>query len=263
MLTLIADRLVLKPTQHPVAAEGKSRRLVKTEEGHIEAWTQCIGATSSHDVAVFVLKFGGTGGRAERASYHPLDCWPDLSGEVWSVNPPGYGGSSGRATLRTLAAAGRAACQEIMAVANQRPVIVTGNSLGTVTALHVAARFQVNGLILRNPPPLRQLILGKFGWWNLWLGAALVSRQIPEHLCSIENAARCTAPALFVSSGKDRVVPPPYQAKIIHAYAGPKRLLRLRESDHATALSEAEQRRYLRRLGWLREQAIDVAVAHS
>jgi len=43
-----------------------------------------------------------------------------------------------------------------------------------VAALSVAARRPVAGLVLQNPPPLRQLIMGHYGWWNLWLVAGAV-----------------------------------------------------------------------------------------
>jgi len=33
-------------------------------------------------------------------------------------------------------------------------------------------QFKNADLILTNPPPLRQLIMGHYGWWNLWLAAA-------------------------------------------------------------------------------------------
>ncbi len=36
----------------------------------------------------------------------------------------------------------------------------------------------VAGLGLRNPPIPSQVVLGRFGWKTLWLGAALVAGQI-------------------------------------------------------------------------------------
>jgi fermentation-respiration switch protein FrsA (DUF1100 family) len=73
---------------------------------------------------------------------------------------------------------------------------------------------------LHNPPPLPELILRRHGWWNLWVLALPTAVQIPEALDSIENARRVTAPALFLSSTGDRVVPTYYQDLIAKAYAG-------------------------------------------
>lgn len=257
MITQIADRLILQPTRNPISSFGKDRRVIEYANGHVEAWTQRIGTTTTDDADVFVLKFVGTDERAERTNYQPLSCWPDLKGEVWSVNPPGYGGSSGRASLRSFAAAGRAAYDEIVRVADGRPLVLMGTSLGTITALYLAARYPISGMVLRNPVPLRQLIVGKHGWWNLWVGAMLVSTQVPDSLCSIRNAARCHAiPTVFVGSKRDRIVPPDYQARIVKAYAGPKRIMRLRKANHSTPMNAIEQIRFRKELGWLRERAL-------
>ncbi len=236
---------------------GKQRRVIHYENGHVEAWTQRIGTNKRSEADVFVLKFAGTDERAERTNYQPLSSWPDLKGEVWSVNPPGYGGSSGRASLRSFAAAGRAAYEDIVRVADGRPLVLMGTSLGTITALYLAARFPISGMVLRNPPPLRQLIVGEHGWWNLWVGAMLVSTQVPDYLCSIRNASRCHGiPTVFVGSARDRLVPPQYQARIVKAYSGPKRIMRLRKGNHSTPMNAMEQIRFRNELGWLRRQAL-------
>ena len=255
MITQIADRLILQPTTNPVSSFGKERLAISCESGTIEVWTQRIGATRSEDADVFVLKFVGTDERAERTNYQPLSCWTDLRGEVWAVNPPGYGGSTGRASLRNFAAAGRAAYQRIADVAAGRPIIVMGTSLGCITALYLGAHFRLDGLVLRNPPPLRQLIVGEHGWWNLWVGAMLVSTQVPDYLCSIRNASRCNVPAVFVGSKRDRIVPPGYQVRIVKAYAGPKRIMRLRKANHSTPMNPVEQIRFRQEMDWLRQRA--------
>ena len=253
---LIADRLVLRPTRHVVEASGKTRRKISFRRGHIEAWTQRVGTHDLDEVDLFVLKFPGRAGRAERATYHPVDYWSDLRAELWSINPPGYGGSTGVASLRTLADAGRAAYLDMAALANGRPIVLMGNSLGTVTAMYLAARFEVAGMVLRNPPPLRELIVGQHGWWNLWLGAWLIALNVPQQICSIRNARDCRCPAVFLCSRKDEVVPAVYQDRVIQAYGGPYRLLNLQEADHAGSLNLEEQREYQRHLQWLRELAI-------
>jgi predicted alpha/beta hydrolase family esterase len=253
---MIADRLIMKPSRHRLAALGKQRESVPFRKGELEAWTQRIGTIDSDEADVFVLKFHGTAGRAERATYHPMDYWTDLRAELWSVNPPGYGGSSGTATVRSLAESASAAYLELSRRADGRPIIVIGNSLGTVMALHLAANFPVAGLILRNPPPLRQLIVGRYGWWNLWLGAMIIAQKVPREICSVRNASQVNCPAVFVSSCMDQTVPATYQERIFRAYTGPYRLLRLENADHATPLTLNEQREYSRHLDWLRDEAL-------
>ncbi|MCP4193622.1 MAG: alpha/beta hydrolase [Planctomycetaceae bacterium] len=255
---MIADRLILRPSQHSISTTEKSRQMLPFGRGSIETWIQRVGTNRPEEIDVFVLKFSGTAGRAERATYHPLDYWTNLRAELWSVNPPGYGGSSGTASLKTLADAARCVYAEIKAIAADRPIVIMGNSLGTVSALYLASQFDVAGLILRNPPPLRQLIMGRHGWWNLWLGSTIISRKVPLQLCSIQNAQACRCPAVFLSSRQDETVPAIYQDKVIQAYGGPSRIVKLKEADHATSLNLVEQREYSQNLEWIRHAAIPV-----
>lgn len=256
VLARTADRLVLRPSRQPIDCNGKQRRLIDCACGTIEVWTQSVGCCDPDQADVMVLKYVGMAGRAERANTTPLEYWPDLRGQVWAVNFPGYGGSSGQASLANVAEVARASYRAIADAAPGRPVFVVGNSLGTLSALLVAARFPTAGLILRNPLPLRELIVGRHGWWNLWLGAALIAGQVPAELCSIRNARSCQAPAVFISSQRDRVVPRSFQQKVIRGYAGPRRVVRLGDADHASPLTSHQHVALARRLAWLRGQAL-------
>jgi hypothetical protein len=246
MWSWLADRLILCPTRDRIATEAR-RRWIEWDRGRCEAWVH--GADGDRPPDLVVLKFPGTAGRAERSTSHPADCWSDLSAEVWTVNPPGYGGSPGRASLRNSVLVARAAWNAATQAAHGGPVLVTGNSLGTLSALYLAAHVAVGGLLIRNPVPLRELILSRHGR----LASGIV-RQVPAELCPIRNAARSRAPAVFVSCGQDRVVPPVLQHQVIRAYAGPHRVVRLADADHADPPGDWEQREYIRQLAWLREQ---------
>jgi pimeloyl-ACP methyl ester carboxylesterase len=135
-----------------------------------------------------------------------------------------------------------------------RPIAVTGNSLGCVSALYLAARHAPAGLILRNPPPLREVMLARYGRWPLKPGVAWLARQILPELCAIRNAALATAPAVFITAQQDRVVPPSCQQQIVDAYGGPKQMLYLPQADHHTPLTDEESAQYGQRLDWLRRQ---------
>jgi pimeloyl-ACP methyl ester carboxylesterase len=255
MLAQIADRLVLRPSRDTLEAEGKTRRVVKYDGGRLELWLHCAGDSEDRKADLWVLKLPGSAGRAERATEHPADHWTDLRVDVWTMNPPGYGGSSGRASMRSAAAAAEAVLAEMRPLAGEKPILVFGNSFGAASALRLAASQQVDGLLLRNPPPLRQVFVSRARWWNLWFGPKFLSRYVPEELDSIRNASRVTAPAVFLTSGKDRMVPPDCQRQVIEAYAGEKQILNMPEADHATPLEEDEEAHYLRLLDWLRQRA--------
>ena len=254
LLSRLVDRLVLQPTRHPLPPEGKSRRLISFGEGQLEVWTHRVGGADGREPELFVLKFPGTAGRAERSTDHPADCWPDLCVELWAVNPPGYGGSSGKARLQELAPVARTVYQELQRHAAGRPVLVTGNSLGCASALHLAATLPLAGLILRNPPPLREVIVGRHGWWNLGLGVRLLVRHIPAELDCIRNARRAQPPAVFITSGSDTLIAPNYQRLVLDIYAGEQRVLVLPDADHATRMTSDEERQYRELLMWLREK---------
>ena len=259
-LARLADRLIFQPTCDAIAAEDKSRSLIRFGDEHLELWSHRREGVDVESAELFVLKFPGTGGRAERATEHPADVWSDVRVHLSAFNPPGYGGSSGRPSLKTMGDAAAAALDEVQRMADGRPVVLTGNSLGGVSALHLAATRNIAGLVLRNPPPLRDVIVSRFGWWTFWLGAGLIARQVPKHLCAVSNAGCSRVPAVFVSSGRDRVVPPRYQRQIIEAYAGEKRVVRLADADHACPLSEEEEAEYARHLHWLKGRVLGRAI---
>lgn len=212
---------------------------VPYRRGELEIWHQSHGCDSASDAEIFVLKFGGTHSRAERSGSHPVDFWPQLPTVTWAFNPPGYGGSTGNARLRSLGDAACCAFDAIHREANGRPVLVSGSSLGAVIGLYLSARCPADGLLVRNPPAIREVILRRYGWWNL--GAHWMGSGVPRDLCSLRNAANSSMPALFVTSGKDRIVPPDCQQQVFDHYGGPKRQLHFDRAGHDTPLTPRQR----------------------
>jgi pimeloyl-ACP methyl ester carboxylesterase len=253
MLARLTDRLVLCPSRDPLPLDDKVAELFPYGKHHLEVLKMRAGSGSPQ---AFILKFGGNGSRAEKAEAHPGDAWPHLNAEVWAINYPGYGGSTGRASLKAMVRTADMIYDHLRQVAGDKPILVTGNSIGTTCSLYLAARRPIAGILLRNPPPLKQLIIGEYGWWNLSLGARFVAAGVPRELDSIANAARATVPAVFLTSGRDRVVPPLYQQRVIEAYAGPKRVVRDPEADHSTPLAAEIEPDYRAALEWLEQAAL-------
>ena len=228
----VADRLILFPSTHAVAAPGAETVQVSTPDGgSVQVFTaRSRGAASEPDA--FLLVFVGNADRAERGVFYGIEQAEGRSVEVWAMNYPGYGASTGPPRLTKSGPAALATYDARRARAGDRPIFISGGSLGTTAALHVAARRPVAGLILANPPPLRQMIVRRYGWWNLWLVAGPVALQVPSDLDSVAHARRCKAPAVFVLAGSDTVIPPAYQKMVVDAYAGEKRLVNLPDADH-------------------------------
>jgi len=171
------------------------------------------------------------------------------------VNYPGYGKSTGPRTLRALAEASLAAFDALRATAGTRPIFVEGFSLATVPALYVAGHRDVAGVILQNPPPLRQLIMGRNGWWNLWLLAGPVAAGVPKDFDSLANAQMSKCPAVFLMAERDNTVPIAYQQRIAAAYAGPTRSIVQANADHADPLSPADEAKLHEAMDWVFGQA--------
>jgi len=249
-----ADRLILYPSTNPLQVRGTTRLEVPVPGGgvrSIEVWTARSPGAAGAEPRAFVLEFIGNASRGEYMAAAAAEDWGGRPVEVWSVNYPGYGGSPGPARLASIPPAALAAYDALRARAGGRPIFVGGQSLGTAAALHVAANRPVAGTVLWSPPPLRNMILTRFGWWNLWLLAGPVAMAVPSQLDSMRNAREASAPGLFVITGRDTVVPLKYQTKVADAYRGEKKYVRLPDSEHNAVLEGASIAEYQAGLDWL------------
>lgn len=235
MTSCLADRLLLSPPQAG-PAHNAARRMLQGPGGPIEVFVARTDPET--EPAGFLLRFYGNAQLANDHVGHEAAALEGLNLEVWGVNYPGFGGSAGEPTLRGVATAARRAYAALAAHANGRPIVVWGTSIGTTAALHVAAHEKVTAVVLQNPPPLRELILKRHGWWNLWLLALPVASQVPDELDSLRNARRSTAPALFISASDDGIVPIAYQERVMKAYGGPWELALVRGAGHNDPLPE-------------------------
>ena len=254
MFAHLPDQLILFPSTQPLDVHGATRRTLPLDRGELEIWTaQSRRAQQQGGADVFVLRFYGNADRADRWAAAEAEMWNDRAVEIWGVNYPGFGGSTGPARLAQIGPTALAAFDELKNYAGDRPIVPFGASIGATAALHVAASRPagIAGLILHNPPPLREMILRQFGWWNLWLLAGPVALQIPRDLDSIENARAIHAPAIFLLADRDEVVAPRFHRLVVNAYGGEKRVIALHGAYHndpieGTALADLNDG-----LGWL------------
>jgi hypothetical protein len=248
----LPDHLILFPTRTPINPGDAVRKTIPFENGQLELWIARSQATRSKGNAdVYILRFYGNADRAEHWPGARAEVWNDRAVEIWGVNYPGFGGSTGPARLSKIGPAALAAFDELKRHAVDRPIIPFGISIGATAALHVAARRPVSGLILQNPPPLREMMLRRFGWWNLWLLAGPVALQIPKDLDSIKNAKAIHAPAIFLLAEKDEVVPTRYHRLVVDAYAGEKRVISLRGAHHNDPIEGTALADFNRGIDWL------------
>jgi len=199
----------------------------------------------------YILSFFGNGTRAEAGVQMLSEMFSKRSVEVWGVNYPGYGGSTGPAKVAKIAPVAVTAFDTLNKLADGRPIIVFGSSLGTTAALHVAVQRRVTGVILENPPAIRQMIRGEYGWWNLWLLAEPYSLQVPKDLDNIANAKKVRAPGVFLLGQKDNFVLPKYQAPVRDAYAGEKLVIPVTASGHNAPIRDAALYQLQQSIDWL------------
>lgn len=251
-LAPLPDRLVLFPTTDRIDAGAAIRKPIPFDGGELEIWTASSKlAQQRGQPQIYVLRFYGNADRADRWVAAEAEMFNNRAVEVWGMNYPGFGGSTGPARLARLGPAALAAFDTMKHTAGGRPTVVFGASLGTTTALHVAAHRQVAGLILHNPPPLRQIILRQFGWWNLWLLAGPVALQIPKDLDSLANGKAVHAPAIFLLAENDEVIAPRFQRLVVEAYAGEKRVIALHGAYHNSPMEGPALVEFHNGLDWL------------
>lgn len=236
----LANRLILSNTQHPIDPENRERVAIPCGSDEMEAWVVQKGTQPE----VVCLKFPGTGGRAEHAGPHPCELISDQY-SVWTINPPGYGTSTGNACVKKMIATCDNAWKAIQHKADGRPILVSGNSLGCMYALYIAARFKVAGLFLRNPAPVHQLIKGKHSWWNAGFAYRHIASQVPAEMDAVQNAQHCQTPLFFLTSAMDRTVPPNIQEQVFDQYAGKKTKFTIPDADHHHPVPEPLVEEYL------------------
>ena len=236
-----ADKFILHPSTYKVEPPDSQRRILDPEKSHIEVFVARSPGALRREPVAYDLEFCGNASRAEYVAGYVASRWRDHPVEVWVMNYPGFGQSAGPATLRNAVNASLSTYDILKKTVGDRPIFLSGNSLGTAAALCVAARRPCAGMILQNPPPLQSLILGNYGWWNLWLLAFPVSLQVPSELNSLRNAPKVHAPAIFLCSGEDTVVPPKYQNKVVQAYAGDKSVIERPNTSHVDHISREDE----------------------
>jgi len=250
----LADWLVLPPRlAPPPEAEDQVRREFPFGAGRVEVWERrgerlAAGALP----ALRVLCFCGQGDRAQQKRWDVMDLVEGVPILFSTVNYPGYGGTTGPSRLSRL---GPCAVAAFDAISDGKcPVLVSGYSLGAVSALYVAARRPVAGVVVVNPPALQEMFLGQ-GWWNLWSLALPAASAVPAELDTVKNAGDSKAPGVVITSAADEVVPYSLQRRVAEAYGGRKRVL-ITSRGHDLVLDERLKAEIRAQLRWLLRQGV-------
>ena len=79
--------------------------------------------------------------------------------------------------------------------------------------------------------------------------------MLPWDLDSLANAEQSRAPALFILSEKDEVVPVSFQRMILAKYAGERHVMDLANGTHNTGMDDAAYDEFDLQLDWLWQKA--------
>ena len=247
----ILNRLSLRPSRHSIPHEFHTRWLdvngCRCELFCLESSGHESNSMGGSD-ELHIVKFIGAAGRAENLSDLTLGGEHGRRGRIWVANPPGYGNSQGRATLQSQIETARAVYQSVREWTG-KPPFLAGDSLGGAIAICLAAEVKSPGLIVRDPPPIRQLITTRFGQFGRF--ARYFAEQVPNEVDAMRAAPHCRIPAVFVSSRKDRIVPTTCQDELMAAYGGPLKKVMAHDAQHVAPLVNQELIRYRDALRWL------------
>jgi pimeloyl-ACP methyl ester carboxylesterase len=251
---------VLEPSRDPIDHGPQRRELLSFQGQPLETFVQANG-DDDQPLDLLVLKFPGTAGRAERSTEFPMSMLPDLRVTMWTWNPPGYGGSGGRATMDSISNAAIAFWQQVLdraAVTPTTHVWLCANSLGCASALHVAASIDPAnhryGIILRNPPPLAAVFKHIADRYPLGRFAHAIGDSLCEQMNAVATAKGSHWPAVFLQSELDTLVPPRLQQQVIDAYAGPKHVVCLAGLEHTGPPTELHEPQIRAAIDWLWQQ---------
>src|SRR6476620_5310313 len=136
-----ADDLLLHPSTGAANAGSAERRTIDLHGRTVEVFVaQSPGAKESGEARAYALEFCGNASRAEDITDYVAKRWGDRPVEVWVMNYPGFGGSTGAASRSATPAAALARYDALAEQACGKPIVVAGSSLGCAAALCVAAR---------------------------------------------------------------------------------------------------------------------------
>lgn len=174
-----------------------------------------------------VLHFVGNGEDLCSAARHAV-AFARYGVAVVSPEYPGYGGSGGRPSVASLLRTADVTCAHAEALAKTLgvPLFVSGSSLGTFSAVHVAAQGKVQKCLLRAPAVSIVEVAGARFWW------VPVGMLLRHQFDNGEAAKRVQCPVLIVHGDADDVIPVDHGQRLRGMFAGPAEIVVVPGAGH-------------------------------
>jgi pimeloyl-ACP methyl ester carboxylesterase len=207
---------------------------IKTAATTLEGWWIDNGQATTPAV---ILYFGGN---AEDVLYTASAASNINARAVVVLNYPGYGGSPGEPSQKSLYAGGLAIYDyAIKRGVSAKHIVVMGRSLGSGVASMLAGARQVGAAILITP--YDSLVAVAAGHYPVLPVRLLLRHPFP----STEWAQRTRAPALLLAAEHDDVVPATHAQKLFATWAGPKQIHVLAQTGHNDIETHADYYRLI------------------
>jgi len=234
-------RIIFRPRSEP---EGYSPigRPTLTQSGDAEIGGY-LHASDASDV--LCILFHGNGEIA--ADYDVLvPMYADCGVSCWVVDYRGYGRSTGTPTFSKMLADAEAIYADIprLEATIQREfkqIIVMGRSLGSASALHLAAIHgsSLAGLVLDSPYADGPALVARLS------GIPFSRGDLPEFKDNLDKMRQCQLPVFIVHGTEDRIIPvTEAEALLVACPSETKQLLKIPEAGHNDLLAVAFQDYY-------------------
>lgn len=206
------------PAAEEISVERDGVRLHGWLIGHREA----AAATERKPLVIYYS------GNAEEVSWLLDEVRRFPSHAFLLMNYRGYGRSTGKPHESTLYADALAVFDAMTArpEVDRSRVVLWARSLGTGVAAHVAAQRAVAGVMLVSPYDSITALAA--------LHQPLIKGLLTQHFNSIGKAPRVQAPMVAIAAVRDSLIPIAHSERLVQAWGGPARLVRLANGEHQT-----------------------------
>ncbi|HEY2376067.1 MAG TPA: hypothetical protein VGH98_08845 [Gemmatimonadaceae bacterium] len=106
MRSRLLSRVLFKHSQVYLPCH-KDEVVLATDWGRIQLCRETYRPAGRRATDVYIVRFLGSRGRAELATLDPADRLPNVASEVWTMNPPGFGRTTGPPDLTRFASSAR------------------------------------------------------------------------------------------------------------------------------------------------------------